>query len=247
MTVQHDRPGTRVGDTASDAASSEVTLPQAPLPQTALPQTILPRTGPPEGTQPEPVPGARVSERLVGVALLAAGLLGFGAAFVLAVEKYWLLTNPFYTPSCSINATVSCGPVMSSAQAAVFGFPNPYLGIAGFAVVAASGAMLLSGGRLSGWYAAGLQVGVLAGTAFVGWLMWQSLVSIGALCPYCMAAWAATFTALWYVSLHNLGRNRRRLPTPVRPALDVATQNHSSILLGWLLLVAAVVTITVTA
>lgn len=237
MTVQHDRPGTRVTDTASGAASPEVTLPQ----------TALPQTGPPEGTQPETVPAARVSERLVGVALLVAGLLGFAAAFVLAVEKYWLLTNPFYTPSCSINATVSCGPVMSSAQAAVFGFPNPYLGIAGFAVVAASGAMLLSGGRLSGWYAAGLQVGVLTGTAFVGWLMWQSLFVIGALCPYCMAAWAATFTALWYVTLHNAGRSRRRLPAPVRPALDVAIQNHSSILLGWLLLVAAVVTITVIA
>lgn len=235
MTVQHDRPGTRVTDTASEAAS-----PEGALPQTALPQTALP-----EGTQPETVPAARVSERLVGVALLVAGLLGFAAAFVLAVEKYWLLTNPFYTPSCSINATVSCGPVMSSAQAAVFGFPNPYLGIAGFAVVAASGAMLLSGGRLSGWYAASLQVGVLAGTAFVGWLMWQSLFVIEALCPYCMAAWAATFTALWYVTLHNLGRRRQRLPRSVRPALDLATQNHSSILLGWLLLVAALVTITV--
>lgn len=237
MTIQHDRPGTRVTDTASDAASSEVTLPQ----------TALPQTGPPEGTQPEPVPAARVSDRLVGVALLVAGLLGFAAAFVLAVEKYWLLTNPFYTPSCSINATVSCGPVMSSAQAAVFGFPNPYLGIAGFAVVAATGAMLLSGGRLSGWYAAGLQVGVLAGTAFVGWLMWQSLVVIEALCPYCMAAWVATFTALWYVTLHNLGRSRHRLPRTVRPAFDLATQNHSSILLGWFLLVTAVITITVIA
>lgn len=57
-----------------------------------------------------------LASRTVGWVLLVAGLVGFAAAFVLAVEKYWLLTNPFYTPSCSINATVSCGPVMTSPQ-----------------------------------------------------------------------------------------------------------------------------------
>ena len=71
------------------------------------------------------------------VALQGAGLVGFVAACVLAVEKYWLLMDPLSTPSCSIDATASWGPIMSSAQAAVFGFPHSYLGIAGFAFVAA--------------------------------------------------------------------------------------------------------------
>ena len=74
------------------------------------------------------------------------------------------MVNPFSTPLCSINATVSCGPVMSSAQAAVFGFPNPYLGIGGSAVVAATGAMLLAGGRLAGW--------LLAVTVLVAAVAW---------------------------------------------------------------------------
>ena len=158
-----------------------------------------------------------VATRTVAWVLLVAGLVGFAAAFVLAVEKYWLLTNPFYTPSCSINATMSCGPVMSSPQAAVFGFPNPYLGIAGFAVVAATGAMLLAGGRLAGWYTAGLQVGAVLGTVFVAWLMVQSLTVIHALCPYCMAAWAATFATALVRHPHQPGPDPSPPPRHPRP------------------------------
>ena len=187
---------------------------------------------------------AAVGDRTVGWVLLVAGLVGFAAAFVLAVEKYWLLTNPFYTPSCSVNATISCGPVMSSWQAAVFGFPNPYLGIAGFAVVAATGAMLLAGGRLAGWYLIGLQVGAVLGTVFVGWLMVQSLTVIHALCPYCMAAWVATFATVWYVSLSTLNRLRDSLPERWGSAVDVANRNHSALLAGWLLVVAVAVAVT---
>lgn len=185
-----------------------------------------------------------VATRTVAWVLLVAGLVGFSAAFVLAVEKYWLLTNPFYTPSCSINTTLSCGPVMSSPQAALFGFPNPYLGIAGFAVVAATGAMLLAGGRLAARYMAGLQIGAVLGTVFVAWLMLQSLTVIHALCPYCMAAWAATFATLWYVTLTNLGRIRHRLPDTLDRAVAAAGRNHSAILAGWLLIVAVLVTVS---
>ncbi|MDN5763647.1 MAG: vitamin K epoxide reductase family protein [Microlunatus sp.] len=185
-----------------------------------------------------------VATRTVAWVLLVAGLVGFAAAFVLAVEKYLLLTNPFYTPSCTINTAISCGPVMSSPQAAVFGFPNPYLGIAGFAVVAATGAMLLAGGRLAGWYTAGLQIGAVLGTVFVAWLMVQSLTVIHALCPYCMAAWAATFAIVWYVTITNLGRIRHRLPDTLDRAVGVAGRNHSAILAGWLLIVAVLVTVT---
>ena len=126
----------------------------------------------------------------------------------------------------------------------MFGFPNTYLGIAGFAVVAATGAMLLAGGRLASWYATGLQAGAVLGTVFVAWLMVQSLIVIHTLCPYCMAAWAATFATVWYVTLTNLGRIRHRLPDTLDRAVAVAGRNHSAILAGWLLIVAVLVTVT---
>jgi uncharacterized membrane protein len=37
---------------------------------------------------------------------------------------------------------------------------------------------------------------VLAGSAFVHWLIFQSLYRIGALCPYCMVVWVVTIALL---------------------------------------------------
>lgn len=136
--------------------------------------------------------------------LVVGGLIGLAAAFVLMVEKVQLLSDPTYVPSCSINAVLSCGPVMSSDQAGVFGFPNPLLGVAGFPIVVATGAALLAGARLRSWYWIGLQIGVTAGFVLVHWLIFQTLYRIGALCPYCMVVWAVTAPIFWFVTLHNL-------------------------------------------
>ena len=185
--------------------------------------------------------------RTLGWVLLAAGLVGFAAAFILTVEKFMLLTNPFYTPSCSINAAVSCGPVMTSPQAQLFGFPNPLLGIAGFAVVAATGAALLAGARLAGWYWAGLQVGVSLGLMFVGWLIGQSLFVIGALCPYCMMVWVVTFTVFWYVTLRNLRAVHHRLPAAAAGVVGFMLRNHSALLATWLIALAGLVIVSMRA
>ena len=182
--------------------------------------------------------------RTIGVVLLVAGLVGEAAAFILAVEKYWLLTNPFYTPSCNLGAVLSCGPVMSSDQSAAFGFPNPYLGIAGFAVIAATGAAILGGAKLPTWYRAGLLAGATLGAAFVGWLIVQSLFVIKALCPYCMAVWAATLTTLWYVLLTTAIGLRPRLSPPAQAVLDRAAGSHSAVLTGGLTLLAVLIAAT---
>jgi uncharacterized membrane protein len=193
----------------------------------AVPAEVDPRPGP--------------AQRTVAVVLLIAGLIGFAAAFVLAVEKFLLLTDPAYNPTCTINATVSCVAVMSSPQSAVFGFPNPLLGIGGFAVVATVGAVWLAGARLAGWFRVGLQAGVVAGVVFVGWLIAQSLFVIEGLCPYCMVVWAVTLTAFWYLTLDNLELVRDRLPTSARNVLDFARRNHVALAALGLLSVAALV------
>lgn len=135
------------------------------------------------------------ASRSVAVSLVVAGLTGLLAAAVLLVEKVTLLENPFYVPSCSVNAVLSCGTIMTSDQAEVFGFPNPVLGVAAFPVVAAAGAALLAGARVRAWAWWGLLFGCLAGLVFVHWLIVQSAFVIGALCPYCMVAWVCTAVA----------------------------------------------------
>ncbi|NRQ34681.1 vitamin K epoxide reductase family protein [Nonomuraea sp. NN258] len=160
--------------------------------------------------------------------LTAGGALGLVAAFVLAVEKIALLKNPAYVPSCSINPVLSCGSVMSTPQAEVFGFPNPLLGVVAFAVVTTVGVTLLAGARLPRWFWLGLQAGVTFGVVFVHWLIYQSLYVIGALCPYCMLVWAVTVPLFWYVTLRNLAR---------LPAARRAAAYHGVVVTVWFLAV----------
>lgn len=156
-----------------------------------------------------PAPGAWTSDpypRLLAWVLLVGGLVGWLAAFALAVEKVAVLTDPTHVPSCSISPVLSCGSVMITPQAEVLGFPNPFIGVAGFAVVATLGAMMLSGARPARWVWWGLQGGALAGVAFIHWLAFQSLYRINALCPYCMVVWVVTITVFWYVTTSTLAR-----------------------------------------
>ena len=132
--------------------------------------------------------------------VLIAGVIGLAASMTLTVEKIDLLLNPSYVPSCNINPIVSCGSVMVTPQASVLGFPNSLLGVMGFTVVIVTGVLAVSKVSLPQWYWAGLTVGVLIGTAFVHWLIFQSLYRIGALCPYCMVVWAVTVTLLVVVA-----------------------------------------------
>ncbi|GGO73362.1 vitamin K epoxide reductase family protein [Nocardioides deserti] len=138
--------------------------------------------------------------------LLLGGTLGALAAFVLTVEKLALLADENYLPTCSINPVLNCGSIMRTDQAELFGFPNPLMGLAAFPVVAATGAALLAGARLARWYWLGLQAGVTFAVVLVGWLVFQSLYRIGALCPYCMVVWAVTVPLFWYVTLTNVDR-----------------------------------------
>lgn len=142
-------------------------------------------------------------DRALGAGLVLGGAVGLVAAFVLTVERIALLRDADYTPTCSLNPVLSCGSIMESDQASVFGFPNPLLGLVGFPVLLATGAGLLAGARFARWYWLGLQAGATLGLAFVGWLVFQSLYRIGALCPYCMVVWAVVIPVFWYVSLRN--------------------------------------------
>ena len=161
--------------------------------------------------------------------LLVGGLLGTAAAFVLTVEKVALLTDPAFVPSCNLNPVLSCGSIMETAQAEVFGFPNPLIGLVGFPVLAATGAALLAGAHLARWYWLGLQAGLTLGVVFVGWLIYQSLYRIGALCPYCMAVWAVVIPSFWYVTLSNLRRGRLGVGGS-GPVVRAAMTNHAVVL-----------------
>ncbi|GAA0402028.1 vitamin K epoxide reductase family protein [Streptomyces luteireticuli] len=142
--------------------------------------------------------------RALAWALVVTGALGVLASFVITVDRFRLLEDPGFRPSCSVNSVLSCTDVMSSPQASVFGFANPLLGLAGYAGVVFIGSGLLAGARYRRWYWIGLNLGTLLGSAFCMWLMAQALYSIGALCLWCVLTWVATIAMFWCTTLHNL-------------------------------------------
>lgn len=179
-----------------------------------------------------------LGDRLIGWVLTLTGLLGALAAFVLTVEKIALLKNPAYVPTCSINPILSCGSIMTTAQAEVFGFANPLIGLATFPVVATTGVAVLARARLPRWWWLALNAGALFGVVFVHWLFFQSLYRIGALCPYCMIVWVVTILLFSYTTLYNLQDGR--LPAP-RRLTDTVLRVHSVIPTLWLLALTALI------
>lgn len=183
-----------------------------------------------------PAPAA-LPQRGLGVLLLVGGLIGLVAAVVLLVQKMELLANPDYIPSCNVNPVLSCGSVMTTPQAEAFGIPNPTLGIAGFAVIAAIGASLLAGARFASWFWIVVQAGVTFAVVFVHWLITQSLYVIGALCPYCMIVWAVTIPIFWHITTANLRRLRSG-----HTITAVLVEYRGAILTAWYLVIIALIT-----
>lgn len=171
--------------------------------------------------------------------LFVAGMVGALAAFVLTMEKFAVLADPNYIPTCSVNPVLNCGSIMRTPQAEVFGFPNPLLGLVGFPVVAAVGAMMLAGTRPARWVWFGLQIGATVGVVFVHWLIFQSLYRIGVLCPYCMVVWAVTIPIFWYVTVTSL--SQVRVPGPLARIVGFASRNHGVLVTMWLLAICGLV------
>ncbi|MCY0924037.1 vitamin K epoxide reductase family protein [Streptomyces sp. H27-G5] len=148
--------------------------------------------------------------------LVLTGAAGVLASWVITLDKFLLLEDPNFKPACSLNPVVSCGSVMKSDQAAAFGFPNPMLGLAAYAVVVCVGMGLLAGAHYRGWFWLGLNAGTFLGTVFCGWLMVQSLYEINALCLWCCLAWVATLLMFWAVTAHTVAAGILPAPGPVR-------------------------------
>jgi uncharacterized membrane protein len=139
----------------------------------------------------------------LAVFLIVTGALGWWAAFQLTLDKFALLLDPDAALSCNFNPLVQCGKNLDSWQGAVFGFPNPLIGLGGFVAPIAVGVALLAGARFARWFWIAFNVGLAGALAFVIWLISQSIYVIGTLCPWCMLVWSVTIPLFWVVTLRN--------------------------------------------
>lgn len=159
--------------------------------------------------------------------LFLGGIIGMFFSTLITIEKINLLQDVNYVPPCSINPIISCGSVMKTPQASVFGFPNSLIGIAGFAMVTAIGAALLAGAVFKRWFWLGIQAGLTFAIIFVYWLFYQSVYNIQALCPYCMVVWTVTIPMFVYMTFYNLTQGHIKIPENIAMRLN----SHRAVLL----------------
>lgn len=145
-----------------------------------------------------------VQQRPYALLLLITSLVGWAASGILVLERLRVYADSSYVTSCDISPWVSCGTVFQTWQAAIFGFPNPLLGIVAFAVTTTVAMSMLAGAQFSRWYWVALQVGVTVGMGFVVWLWSQALFDIYVLCLYCIVVWTAMIPLFVFTTVRNL-------------------------------------------
>jgi uncharacterized membrane protein len=140
---------------------------------------------------------------VLGGFLVVAGLAGLLAAYSLSVEKVVAIVQPGSKLGCDFSIFVQCSANLGSAQGSVLGFPNPLLGLGGFAVALVIGIAILAGARFARWYWLAFNVGVFLALALVIFLIGTSIYALHTLCPWCSLVWTVTIPMFWLVTLYS--------------------------------------------
>ncbi|WP_430592762.1 vitamin K epoxide reductase family protein [Humidisolicoccus flavus] len=154
--------------------------------------------------------------RWLAVLLIITGLLGLLASFSLTLEKLHHLQFPDDELTCSINPWIQCTTNLDSAQGAVFGFPNPIIGLMTFVAPIAVGVLTLAGARFARWAWNAFIAGVFLALVFAMWLASQSLFVLGTLCPWCFVVWMTMFTMSVPVFMWGFGSGALPAPAGLR-------------------------------
>jgi uncharacterized membrane protein len=142
--------------------------------------------------------------KIFGVVLVIAGLGGLAAAYNLSVDKVTAILSPATKLNCSFSILVSCGDNLKSWQGSLFGFPNPLIGLGGFAVTLLIGIAILAGVKYPRWWMIAFNIGVMGAFAFITFLIYSSVFVIGTLCVWCALVWIVTIPTFWLTTLGNL-------------------------------------------
>jgi len=137
------------------------------------------------------------------VVLIVTGAIGWHAAFRLTVDKLQLLVHPDSRLDCNFSVLVQCERNLESWQGSVFGFPNPLLGLGGFAAPIAVGVAMLAGAQFARWFWIAFNVGVAGAMTLVIWLATQSIFVLGTLCPYCLLTWSVVIPMFLALTTRN--------------------------------------------
>jgi uncharacterized membrane protein len=147
--------------------------------------------------------------------MLAFGITGLIASFVLAFEEFHLLKNPDAVLSCSFNLVLNCATVMKTWQASAFGFPNMFIGLMGFPIVITIALLGLSQVKFPRWFLIGAEIGYVFWTLFAYWLFFNSVFVIQVLCPWCLVVTFSMTMLAATITRYNFLQNTFNLSTKV--------------------------------
>ena len=168
---------------------------------------------------------------------VATGLVGMISSLALTYDKIQVLSDKAYEPSCNINPILSCGSVMKTEQASLFGLPNTVFGLIAFTMLLTFGFLLIGGAVVKRWVWIAAQVAATIGVIFMHYLFFQGVYRIQAICPWCFVIWMITIPTFWYITLYNLQQKYILLPKVLRSAALFMRRNHGTILLVWYVIV----------
>ncbi len=181
----------------------------------------------------------RAGMRLTGLVLLLGGIVGWFSSLELQVGKEFLLANPGASLACDVNPFISCGNVMMTWQSSALGIPNMAIGLAGFAIMAVIGALMVSGTALPTWFRWARFGGMTFAFGYIHFLAISAIFVIRALCPWCMVIWTVTAPMFFATLARTIEHGDLRLPAPLAGLL----RRWVLLTVAWYLLVIIVIAV----
>lgn len=130
--------------------------------------------------------------------LTVGGAAGLIAMTWQASERIRMLKNPGGILSCNLNPIIDCGAVLDNRLAALFGFPNAFIGMGIFAMLTLAGLLLMTGNKPNRSFKHimfGLSMVLLL---FSAWFFSVSLYVIGKICIFCIVGWVVAVPIFLY-------------------------------------------------
>jgi uncharacterized membrane protein len=146
----------------------------------------------------------KYQHRLVFTVMTIGAAVGLLASFMLSVEAITLAKDANAVLACDLNDTLSCSTVGRHPSAAIFGFPNAFVGMISFSVLLAVGVAGLMGAKLPKLYMYLAWMGGIFGLIFATWMFAMSYFVIGVLCPWCLTTDIATLMVVWALTRYNI-------------------------------------------
>lgn len=138
------------------------------------------------------------------------------ASFVLSVEAVKLAANPDAALTCSVNVILNCATVALHPTANLFGFPNSFLGLIAEPVVMTVAIAGLAGVKFPKKFMVFAQLGYSLGFIFAYYLLYISMMVIGALCPWCLLVTVTTTFVFFAMTRYNIREDNLYLPKDIQ-------------------------------